>query len=182
MRLAGALAPYFQPKVIQLLPLLVIVLLYLHGRKRICKSTCGALSEPLQIEIVLSILCDGIKMDPKKYHKMDRLVSVSGETTIGMDKFYQMQANKSLLFPAINVNDFVTKSKYDNLYGCRHSLPDGLMKATYVMLAGKVVVVSSYGDVGKGYAAAMKAARSRVVVTEIDPSVLFKPQQRGCVF
>lgn len=80
-----------------------------------------------------------------------------------------MQANSTLLFPAINVNDSVTKSKFDNLYGCRHSLPDGLMRATDVMIAGKVGVVCGYGDVGKGCAAALKAAGARVIVTEIDP-------------
>ncbi|KAI5084475.1 hypothetical protein GOP47_0000644 [Adiantum capillus-veneris] len=145
----------------------------------------GSLPDPSssdnpEFQIVLSILRDGIKMDPKKYHKMkDRLVGVSEETTTGVHRLYQMQANGSLLFPAINVNDSVTKSKFDNLYGCRHSLPDGLMRATDVMLAGKVVVVCGYGDVGKGCAAAMKAAGSRVVVTEIDPICALQATMEG---
>ncbi|TQE13359.1 hypothetical protein C1H46_000926 [Malus baccata] len=99
----------------------------------------------------------------------DRLVRVSEETTTSVKRLYQMQASGALLFPAINVNDSVTKSKFDNLYGCRHSLPDGLMRATDVMIAGKVSVVCGYGDVGKGCAAALKQAGARVVVTEIDP-------------
>ncbi|XP_050125818.1 adenosylhomocysteinase-like [Malus sylvestris] len=99
----------------------------------------------------------------------DRLVGVSEETTTGVKRLYQMQASGALLFPAINVNDSVTKSKFDNLYGCRHSLPDGLMRATDVMIAGKVSVVCGYGSVGEGCAAALKQAGSRVVVTEIDP-------------
>ncbi|XVE96094.1 hypothetical protein REPUB_Repub02eG0191600 [Reevesia pubescens] len=98
-----------------------------------------------------------------------RLVGVSEETTTGVKRLYQMQDNSTLLFPAINVNDSITKSKFDNLYGCRHSLPDGLMRATDVMIAGKVAVVCGYGDVGKGCAAALKQAGARVIVTEIDP-------------
>ncbi|KAM1022716.1 hypothetical protein ACFX2I_043608 [Malus domestica] len=99
----------------------------------------------------------------------DRLVGVSEETTTGVKRLYQMQASDALLFPAINVNDSVTKSKFDNLYRCRHSHPDVLMRATDVMIAGTVSVVCGYGDVGKGCAAAIKQAGSRVVVTEIDP-------------
>ncbi|GLJ39957.1 hypothetical protein SUGI_0817420 [Cryptomeria japonica] len=109
----------------------------------------------------------------------DRLVGVSEETTTGVHRLYQMQANGSLLFPAINVNDSVMKSKFDNLYGCRHSLPDGLTRATDVMIAGKVAVVCGYGDVGKGYAAAMKAAGARVIVTEIDPICALQALMEG---
>ncbi|CBI17300.3 unnamed protein product, partial [Vitis vinifera] len=98
----------------------------------------------------------------------EELVGVSEETTTGVKRLYQMQANGTLLFPAINVNDSVTKSKFDNLYGCRHSLPDGLMRATDVMIAGKVAVVCGYGDVGKGCAAALKQAGARDVVSEAD--------------
>ncbi|CAI0437679.1 unnamed protein product [Linum tenue] len=118
--------------------------------------------------------------DPKKYHKMkERLVGVSEETTTGVKRLYQMQANGTLLFPAINVNDSVTKSKFDNLYGCRHSLPDGLMRATDVMIAGKVAVICGYGDVGKGCAAAMKQAGARVIVTEIDPICALQALMEG---
>jgi len=96
-------------------------------------------------------------------------VGVSEETTTGVHRLYTMSKNNILLFPAINVNDSVTKSKFDNVYGCRHSLPDGIMRATDVMIAGKRVVVCGYGDVGKGSAQAMKAAGARVMITEIDP-------------
>ncbi|CAM6122409.1 unnamed protein product [Calypogeia fissa] len=123
-----------------------------------------------EFQIVLGILRDGLKENPKKYHKMkERLVGVSEETTTGVKRLYQMQDSGTLLFPAINVNDSVTKSKFDNLYGCRHSLPDGLMRATDVMIAGKSCVILGYGDVGKGCAAAMKQAGARVAITEIDP-------------
>jgi adenosylhomocysteinase len=94
---------------------------------------------------------------------------VSEETTTGVHRLYQMAKAGRLLFPAINVNDSVTKSKFDNIYGCRHSLPDGIMRATDVMIAGKIVAICGYGDVGKGCAQAMKAAGARVVITEIDP-------------
>ncbi len=102
----------------------------------------------------------------------DLLKSVKGlseETTTGIKALKKMEAEKKLLVPAINVNDSVTKSKFDNVYGCRHSLPDGIMRATDVMLAGKKIVICGYGDVGKGCAQAMKAAGARVFVTEIDP-------------
>ncbi|XP_048435959.1 adenosylhomocysteinase 2-like [Pyrus x bretschneideri] len=133
-----------------------------------------------EFQLVLTIIRDGLKTDPKRYHKMkDRLVGVSEETTTGVKRLYQMQASGALLFPAINVNDSVTKSKFDNLYGCRHSLPDGLMRATDVMIAGKVFVVCGYGDVGKGCAAALKQAGSRVVVTEIDPICALQALMEG---
>jgi len=99
----------------------------------------------------------------------ERLIGLSEETTTGVLRLEQMAARGELLLRAINVNDCVTKSKFDNVYGCRHSLPDGLMRATDVMIAGKQVVVCGYGDVGKGCAAAMKACGARVVVTEVDP-------------
>ena len=133
-----------------------------------------------EFQIVLTIIKEGLKTDPKRYHKMkDRLVGVSEETTTGVKRLYQMQQTGTLLFPAINVNDSVTKSKFDNLYGCRHSLPDGLMRATDVMIAGKVVVVLGYGDVGKGCASAMKQAGARVIVTEIDPICALQALMEG---
>ncbi|KAK7842485.1 adenosylhomocysteinase [Quercus suber] len=123
-----------------------------------------------EYRIVLRIIKDGLLMDPTRYRRIkERLVGVSEETTTGVKRLYQMQANGSLLFPAINVNDSVTKKKFDNLYGCRHSLPDGLKRATDVIIAGKIAVVCGYGDVGKGCAAALKRAGARVIVTEIDP-------------
>jgi adenosylhomocysteinase len=94
---------------------------------------------------------------------------VSEETTTGVHRLYHMEKNGSLLFPAFNVNDSVTKSKFDNIYGCRHSLVDGILRATDVMLSGKLAVVCGYGEVGKGCAQALSAQRARVVVTEIDP-------------
>lgn len=94
---------------------------------------------------------------------------MSEETTTGVHRLYIMEKNNSLLFPAINVNDSVTKSKFDNLYGCKHSLPDGIMRATDVMMAGKKAVICGYGDVGKGCAFAMRANGCVVFVTEIDP-------------
>jgi adenosylhomocysteinase len=104
---------------------------------------------------------------------------VSEETTTGVHRLYQMAAKGELLFPCINVNDSVTKSKFDNLYGCRHSLPDGIMRATDVMLSGKVVVVAGYGDVGKGCAQAMKGQGARVVITEIDPICALQAAMEG---
>ncbi len=135
----------------------------------------GTLPDPQQAdneeeEVVLSIIREELQKDPKKWHRIvERLVGVSEETTTGVHRLYQRQENGTLLFPVINVNDSVTKSKFDNVYGCRHSLPDGIMRATDVMLAGKKAVICGYGDVGKGCAQAMKAAGARVYVTEIDP-------------
>jgi len=123
-----------------------------------------------EFKLVLTIIKEQLKKDPKKWHKMAaRVVGVSEETTTGVHRLYSMAKEGSLLFPAINVNDSVTKSKFDNIYGCRHSLPDGIMRATDVMIAGKQVVICGYGDVGKGCAQAMKSAGARVFVTEIDP-------------
>ena len=99
------------------------------------------------------------------------LLGVTEETTTGVHRLYQMMEAGTLLFPAINVNDSVTKSKFDNLYGCRHSLVDGICRATDVMLAGKVAVVCGYGDVGKGCAQSLRGQGARVIITEIDPDL-----------
>jgi len=104
---------------------------------------------------------------------------VSEETTTGVHRLYQMQSESSLLFPAINVNDAVTKSKFDNLYGCRHSLIDGINRATDVMLGGKVACVLGYGDVGKGCAASLAGQGARVVVTEVDPICALQAAMEG---
>merc|ERR1712241_1374914 len=105
-----------------------------------------------------------------KYTKMAAMCKgVSEETTTGVHRLKEMAARGELLFPAINVNDCVTKSKFDNVYGCRHSLPDGIMRATDVMIGGKRALVCGYGDVGKGCAFAMRGAGARVLITEIDP-------------
>eukprot|EP00882_Tetradesmus_deserticola_P000274 GHRQ01000301.1.p1 GENE.GHRQ01000301.1~~GHRQ01000301.1.p1 ORF type:complete len:505 (+),score=255.59 GHRQ01000301.1:58-1515(+) len=123
-----------------------------------------------EFKIVLAIIKEGLPKDATKYTRMaKRCQGVSEETTTGVKRLYEMQDAGTLLFPAINVNDSVTKSKFDNVYGCRHSLPDGIMRATDVMIAGKTVFVAGYGDVGKGCASAMKAAGARVLVSEIDP-------------
>jgi adenosylhomocysteinase len=120
---------------------------------------------------VLRILRNSITTgDKQKWTKMcNKLIGVSEETTTGVHRLNQMSRLGTLLVRGINVNDAVTKQKFDNVYGCRHSLPDGLMRATDVMIAGKEVVILGYGDVGKGCAAAMKACGARVVVTECDP-------------
>ena len=108
--------------------------------------------------------------DKTRFTRMvERMVGVSEETTTGVHRLIQMADKGELLFPAINVNDCVTKSKFDNVYGCRHSLPDGIMRATDVMLSGKKVVICGFGDVGKGSAASMAAQAAVVYVTEIDP-------------
>ena len=124
-----------------------------------------------EFKLILKVIKRGIEAGHHdRWTKVaNRLVGVSEETTTGVFRLDQMSRAGTLLFRAINVNDCVTKQKFDNVYGCRHSLPDGLMRATDVMIAGKQVVVCGYGDVGKGCAAAMKACGARVVVTECDP-------------
>merc|ERR1711966_637255 len=123
-----------------------------------------------EFKCVLTIIRDTLKQDPQKWTKMAaNCVGVSEETTTGVHRLYEMEKSGSLPFTAINVNDSCTKSKFDNLYGCKHSLPDGIMRATDVMLAGKHAVICGYGDVGKGSAAAMRAAGARGTVCEIDP-------------
>ncbi len=108
-----------------------------------------------------------------------KIIGVSEETTTGVHRLYQMQEDGSLLFPAINVNDSVTKSKFDNLYGCRHSLVDGLNRATDVMLAGKLAVVCGFGEVGKGSPTRLQGQGTRVVVTEIDPICALQAAMEG---
>ena len=120
--------------------------------------------------IILETLRASLAAAPGKWTKMGKQIrGVSEETTTGVHRLYQMQEKGQLLFPAINVNDSVTKSKFDNLYGCRHSLVDGIMRATDVMLAGKLAVVCGYGDVGKGSAQSLRGQGCRVAITEIDP-------------
>src|SRR5881392_3928819 len=113
--------------------------------------------EPEEWGIILDLLRNELKRDPQRWTRVAKDIrGVSEETTTGVHRLYQMQEAGTLLFPAINVNDSVTKSKFDNIYGCRHSLPDGLARATDVMLGGKVAVVFGYGEVGKGCAQALK--------------------------
>ena len=138
-------------------------------------ETSGEVPDPTsatnaEFAIVLGLLQRTLKTDPTKWTRMAKSIrGVTEETTTGVNRLYKMAQKGELLFPAINVNDSVTKSKFDNLYGCRHSLVDAICRATDVMLAGKVAVVCGYGDVGKGCAQALRGQGSRVVITEIDP-------------
>ncbi len=130
--------------------------------------------------IILAQLKSIMNEDPDRWHRnVKELKGVSEETTTGVHRLYQMKENGTLLAPAMNVNDSVTKSKFDNLYGCRESLADGIKRATDVMIAGKVVVVCGYGDVGKGSAKSMKSYGARVIVTEIDPICALQAAMEG---
>ncbi|HET8542098.1 MAG TPA: adenosylhomocysteinase [Anaeromyxobacter sp.] len=130
--------------------------------------------------VVLRLLARTLREDPKRWTRVAKACGgVTEETTTGVHRLYEMQKAGTLLFPAINVNDSVTKSKFDNLYGCRHSLVDGLNRATDVMLAGKLCVVLGYGDVGKGCAQALRGQGARVVVTEIDPINALQASMEG---
>jgi adenosylhomocysteinase len=129
---------------------------------------------------ILKLAAKCFAADPKRWHNVAAgMAGVSEETTTGVHRLYEMQKAGTLLFPAINVNDSVTKSKFDNLYGCRHSLVDGLMRATDVMLSGKVAVVCGYGDVGKGCCQSLRGQGARVVVTEIDPICALQAAMEG---
>ncbi|MFW5793473.1 MAG: adenosylhomocysteinase, partial [Bacteroidota bacterium] len=130
--------------------------------------------------IILNLINKVYSEDNNRWHKVAKdLKGVSEETTTGVHRLYQMQEKGELLAPAINVNDSVTKSKFDNLYGCRESLADGIKRATDVMIAGKVVVVCGYGDVGKGCAKSMRSYGARVIVTEIDPICALQAAMEG---
>ncbi len=130
--------------------------------------------------VVLELLQRLQARDPQLWRRIAPAIrGVSEETSTGVNRLYRMERRGELLFPAINVNDSVTKSKFDNVYGCRHSLPDGLMRATDVMLGGKTVVLLGYGEVGKGCAAALRGQGCRVVVTEIDPICALQAAMEG---
>ena len=133
-----------------------------------------------ELRIVMDRLALSLKTNPGKWTAIaNKVIGVSEETTTGVARLYQMEKEGSLLFPAINVNDSVTKSKFDNLYGCRESLADGLKRATDTMVAGKVVAVCGYGDVGKGCAQSMRGFGARVLVTEIDPICALQAAMEG---
>jgi len=137
-------------------------------------------AEHEEMAIILKLLRDELRKDPQRWHKVaSEAVGVSEETTTGVNRLYQRQESGTLLFSAINVNDSVTKSKFDNLYGCRHSLVDSLMRATDVMLAGKLAVVCGYGDVGKGCAQSLRGQGCRVAVTEVDPICALQASMEG---
>jgi len=138
----------------------------------------GADSEELQV--ILSLLTRSLAEDPQRFTRIgEGIKGVTEETTTGVHRLYQMVETGELLFPAINVNDSVTKSKFDNLYGCRHSLIDGINRATDVMIGGKVAVVCGFGDVGKGCAESLRGQGARVVITEIDPICALQAAMQG---
>ncbi|MGH2952643.1 MAG: adenosylhomocysteinase [Solirubrobacterales bacterium] len=145
----------------------------------------GAVPDPQTADseesrIVLEALQRSLDRDPQRWTRIaDGIKGVTEETTTGVLRLYQLAATGDLLFPAINVNDSVTKSKFDNIYGCRHSLIDGINRATDVMIGGKVAVVCGYGDVGKGCADSLKGQGARVVITEIDPICALQAAMEG---
>ncbi len=133
-----------------------------------------------EMKVILSLLEKRLGENPRYWTKMaEGVKGVSEETTTGVHRLYQRAEGGTLLFPAINVNDSVTKSKFDNVYGCRHSLPDGIMRATDVMIGGKTVVVCGYGEVGKGCTQSMRGQGARVLVTEIDPICALQAAMEG---
>jgi adenosylhomocysteinase len=148
-------------------------------------EAAGAVPDPASAEneelrIVLELLGRSLEEDPQRFTRMAAgILGVTEETTTGVHRLYQMQEAGELLFPAINVNDSVTKSKFDNLYGCRHSLIDGINRATDVMIGGKVAVVCGFGDVGKGCAESLRGQGARVIVTEIDPICALQAAMQG---
>ncbi len=138
----------------------------------------GADSE--EFSVILELLAASLESDPGKWTAIGRgIIGVTEETTTGVMRLYEMSERGELLFPAINVNDSVTKSKFDNLYGCRHSLVDGINRATDVMIAGKTAVVCGFGDVGKGSAESLRAQGAKVVITEIDPICALQAAMEG---
>ncbi|MGE3578716.1 MAG: adenosylhomocysteinase [Vicinamibacterales bacterium] len=137
-------------------------------------------NDPEEWGVILELLRAQQQANPGRWTKVAAAIKgVTEETTTGVHRLYEMMNAGTLLFPAINVNDSVTKSKFDNLYGCRHSLTDGILRASDVMLAGKVAVVLGYGDVGKGCAQSLKAQGARVIVTEIDPICALQAAMEG---
>ena len=156
--------------------------LLVHRGKK-AEANPSIIEEPTdnaELKIVNDTIRNSMKQNPKKWTGIaDAIKGVSEETTTGVHRLYQMLEKGELLFPAINVNDSVTKSKFDNLYGCRESLADGIKRATDVMVAGKVVVVCGYGDVGKGSARSMAGFGARVIVTEIDPICALQAAMEG---
>jgi adenosylhomocysteinase len=145
----------------------------------------GAVPDPAtadseEFQVILHLLQRSLEEDPQRWTRIgEGVMGVTEETTTGVLRLYQMQETGDLLFPAINVNDSVTKSKFDNIYGCRHSLIDGINRATDVMIAGKTAVICGYGDVGKGCAESLRGQGAKVVVTEIDPICALQAAMHG---
>jgi len=149
-----------------------------EGQKRVPEFNDA--DDPEEWGVILELLRRELARDPQRWTRLAAQVKgVSEETTTGVHRLYQMQEAGTLLFPAINVNDSVTKSKFDNIYGCRHSVVDGLNRATDVMIAGKLAVVCGYGEVGKGCAQALRGQGARVVITEIDPICALQAAMEG---
>ncbi len=148
-------------------------------------EAAGAVPDPstadnAEFKIILTTLQRSLEEDPQRFTKAaENIKGVTEETTTGVHRLYEFARDGKLLFPAINVNDSVTKSKFDNLYGCRHSLIDGINRATDVMIGGKVAVVLGYGDVGKGCAESLRGQGARVIVTEIDPICALQAAMEG---
>jgi adenosylhomocysteinase len=148
-------------------------------------EAAGAVPDPAGAEseefaVILSLLTRSLEEDPQRWTRIGQgIQGVTEETTTGVHRLYEMTEAGTLLFPAINVNDSVTKSKFDNLYGCRHSLVDGINRATDVMIAGKMAVICGFGDVGKGCAESLRGQGARVVVTEIDPICALQAAMQG---
>jgi adenosylhomocysteinase len=139
-----------------------------------------ASAESEEFRIILETLQRSLEADPQRFTRMAvGIIGVTEETTTGVHRLYQFAETGTLLFPAINVNDSVTKSKFDNLYGCRHSLIDGINRGTDVMIGGKVAVVCGYGDVGKGCATSLRGQGARVIITEIDPICALQASMEG---
>ena len=137
-------------------------------------------SDPEEWQVILGVLKRSLAEDPKRYHRMaESIRGVTEETTTGVHRLYEMLKKGQLLFPAMNVNDSVTKSKFDNLYGCRESLVDGIKRATDVMIAGKIALVCGYGDVGKGSAQSLRGLGATVWITEIDPICALQAAMEG---
>ena len=138
------------------------------------------IAEGWQPNLILDDGGDLTKLMHEKFsHMLENIKGISEETTTGVHRLYEMQENKALKVPAINVNDSVTKSKFDNLYGCRESLVDSIRRATDVMLSGKVALVAGYGDVGKGSAASLRSAGARVMISEVDPICALQASMEG---
>jgi len=156
--------------------------LFVHEGVRVEKDP-SILKKPCdnkEFKIIRQRLAHGLKVAPEHWHRVASSIrGVSEETTTGVHRLYHMAQKGELLFPAINVNDSVTKSKFDNLYGCRESLADGIKRATDVMIAGKTMVICGYGDVGKGCAQSMRGFGARVVIVEIDPICALQAAMEG---
>lgn len=156
------------------------LLLHLGYKAENDSSILDKKAESKEEQIILNLLKNELKKNNKRWHNVvAECKGVSEETTTGVHRLYKMMEKNELLFPAINVNDSVTKSKFDNLYGCRESLVDGIKRATDVMIAGKVAVVCGYGDVGKGSAQSLRGLGCRVMITEIDPICALQAAMEG---